>query len=161
MKILKGCESMGRLKDLLGSTAAAIYFIFPMSLILLILLITPLMFLSDVGAVRNSGFAGPNSASAMIGASGLVIGLSLLIPPLRKMYRVLPWLYSFTKIFYIDLIILNIGSTILNYGYEVNNTARHTTFYVLMIIQIIACRLAMCLYYKKRPVRDFEEEQPK
>jgi hypothetical protein len=158
MRILKGCDTVGRLKSILGSTAAAVYFIFPMSFILLILLFTPLMFLSDVSAVRNSGFAGPNSAGAMIGASGLVLGLSLLIPPLRKMYKVFPWLYSFTKIFYMDLIIFNISSTILNYGYEINNPARHTVFYVLMIIQIIVCRAAMCIYYKKRPERHFEEE---
>jgi hypothetical protein len=152
---------MARLKSILGSTAAVLYFIFPMSLILLILLIMPLVFLSDVEAVRSSGFAGPNSANALIGASGLVIGLSLLIPPLRKMYRALPWLYSFTKIFYIDLIILNIASSILNYGYEINNAARHTTFYIMMIVQILVSRLAMCIYFKKKPVRHFEEVQSK
>jgi biotin transporter BioY len=73
------------------------------------------------------------------------------------MYYALPWLYPFTKIFFADLVILNIGLTILNIGYEVDNSARHTTAFVLMIVQIIVCRIAMCIYFKLRPVRHIEE----
>lgn len=147
---------MNKLKNLLGSTAAAIYFIFPMSFVILLLLFMPLGFLTDVEAMRSSGFAGPNTAASMIGICGLIIGLSLLIPPLRKMYRALPWLYSFIKILYADLIILNIGLTILNYGYQINNEARHTLFFALMIVQIAVCRLAMCFYFKIKPVKSIE-----
>lgn len=148
---------MSKLKSLLGSTAAAIYFIFPMSFILLLLIIMPLGFLTDVSAVRNSGFAGQNAATALIGVSGFCIGLSTLIPALRKMYRVLPWLYTFVKIFFINLVILNIGTMILNYGYEVNSEARHTTFFILMIVQIVICRAIMCIYFKLKPVKPIEE----
>lgn len=147
---------MNKLKNLLGSTAAAIYFIFPMSFVIFLLLFMPLGFLTDVDAMRSSGFAGPNTAGSFIGMCGLIIGLSILIPPLRKMYTALPWLYSFIKILYVDLIILNIGIAILNYGYQVNNEARHTLFFVLMIVQIAVCRLAMCFYFKIRPVKRIE-----
>lgn len=147
---------MNKLKSLLGSTAAAIYFIFPMSFIILLLLIMPFGFLTEVGAMRNSGFAGPNTTSSFIGLCGLTIGLSLLIPPLRKMYWVLPWLYSFTNIFYVNLIILNIGIAILNYGYQVDSEARHTLFFILMIAQIVVCRIIMCFYYKIRPIKPIE-----
>lgn len=139
-----------------GNTAAAIYFIFPMSMVLLILIFMPIVFLSDVSAVRNSGFAGPNITTSYIGVCGLFIGLSLLIPAFRKMYRAFPWLYSFTKIFYVNLIILCIGSRILNMGYQVNNDSRHTTFFILMIAQIVICRIAMCIYLKLKPIRNIE-----
>lgn len=148
---------MKKLKGLVGSIAAAIYFVFPMSVVLLLLIFMPFVFLTDVSSVTNSGFAGPNNATALIGVCGLFIGLSLLIPPLRKMYRALPWLYSFTKIFYVNLIIINIGLTILNIGYQVKNNARHTTFFILMIVQIVICRIAMCIYFKLKPVRQMEE----
>lgn len=147
---------MKRLKNLLGSTAAVIYFIFPMSFVILLLLFMPLGFLMDVDVMRSSGFAGPNTAASIIGICGFIIGLSLLIPPLRKMYRALPWLYIFIKIFYVDLIILNIGIAILNYGYQVNNEARHTLFFFLMIVQLVVCRIAMCFYFKMRPIKLIE-----
>lgn len=148
---------MKKLKSLLGSTVAAIYFIFPMSLVLLVLIIMPIGFLLDVSALRNSGFAGPNIAASSIGVCGLSIGLSILIPPLRKMYQVLPWLYSFVKIFYVNLLILNIGFTILNIGYQAQSDARHTAFFILMIVQIVVCRIAMCIYFKLKPVSHIEE----
>lgn len=142
--------------NLMGNTAAAVYFIFPMSFVILLLLFTPFGFLTDVSTIRASGFAGPNTPASSIGICGLVIGLSLLIPPLRKIYRALPWFYHFVKIFYADLIILNIGLAILNYGYQVVSEARHTFFFVLMIVQIALCRLAMCYYFKIRPVKRIE-----
>lgn len=145
---------MTKLKRLLGSTVAAIYFIFPMSLVLLLLLFMPVGFLSDVSSIRNSGFAGPDTTLSFIGLSGLVIGLSLLIPPLRKMYHALPWLYSFVKIFFINLVILSIGLSILNYGYQVVNESRHLTFFIIMIVQVVICRLGMSIYFKLRPIKN-------
>lgn len=149
---------MQKLKSLLGGTFAAIYFIFPMGFVLLLLIFTPIMFLSDVSAIRTSGFAGPNTSMAMIGMSGLVIGLSLLIPPLRKMYNVFPWLFSFVKIFFVTFMILNLGLAILNYGYEVDNPTRHMWFFILMIVFIIVGRLAMCVYFWWKPVNIGKEE---
>lgn len=143
--------------NLMGNIAAVVYFIFPMSFVILLLLFMPFSFLMDVSAIRTSGFAGPNTATSLIGICGLIIGLSFLIPPLRKIYRALPWLYHFIKIFYVDLIILNIGLAILNHGYQVISEARHTFFFVLMIVQIALCRLAMCYYFKIRPVKRIEE----
>lgn len=148
---------MNKLKSLLGSMAAAVYFIFPMALVILMLLFTPLMFPTDVSAITASGFAGPNTAISITGVCGLSIGLSLIIPSLRQMYRALPWLYPFIKIFFIDLLILNTGITILNYGYQIHSEARHTLFYILMIIQIVVCRIAMCIYFKRRSAGNIEE----
>lgn len=148
---------MKKLKDLLGYIIATIYLIFPMCLVLLMLILMPLIFLMTVSIVRSSGFVGPNIATAFIGTCGFFIGLSLLIPPLRKMYKVLPWLYSFIKIFYVNLIIMSIGLAILNIGYQVQNDARHTMFFTLMIVQVLACRIAMCIYFKLKPAKHIEK----
>lgn len=148
---------MNKLKGLLGSTAAVIYFICPMSFILLLLLIMPFGVLSDINSIRSSGFAGPSYALSFIGVTGFALGFSLIVPALRKMYRVLPWLYPFTKIFFANLLILCVAISILNYGYEVNNSARHTTFFVLMLVEILVGRIAMCFYFKSRPARYAEK----
>lgn len=148
---------MKKIKNLLGYIIATIYFIFPMCLILLMLILMPMFFLTDVSTVRSSGFAGQNTAGLFIGMCGLFIGVSLLIPTLRKMYRVLPWLYSFVKIFYTNLIILCIGLLILNFGYQTQNDTRHTVFFILMILQVVICRLAMCIYFKIKPAKIINE----
>ncbi|MBD5637700.1 hypothetical protein HYI18_03615 [Clostridium botulinum] len=148
---------MKKSKGSLGNILATIYFIFPMSFILIVLIFMPIGFFTNVSAIMESGFATPSTAISFIAACGFVIGISLLIPPFKKMYRALPWLYPFTKIFYINLIIINIGLEILNRGYQVINNARHITSFILMIIQIIACRIAMCIYFKLKPAKFIEE----
>jgi len=140
------------MKKILGSAFAYIYLIFPMGLVLLILLMSPLMFFSDIDAIRSSGFAGPNMGLSMIGICGLFIGISLLIPVLRRIYAVFPWLYAFVKIFFASLVILNLGITILNFGYQTVNPSRHTLFFVLMIVFVIIGRLCMSFYFHRYPV---------
>lgn len=149
---------MNKLKRLLGNIVIALYYIYFMLIVILLLILYPIMFPSEVSSIRNSGFAGPNNSIIFIGICGLFIGLSMLIPPLRKMYYVLPWLYSFVKIFFVNLIILCVGVSILNYGYQTVNEARHALFFTLMIIQIIVSRLAMCIYFKIKPARFLEEK---
>ena len=57
---------------------------------------------------------------------------------------------AFVKIFFINLVILSTGLYILNKGYEVVNETRHTIAFILMIIQVVVCRLAMCFYFKNK-----------
>lgn len=144
---------MGKLQVTLGNSMAALYFIMVMWWLLLSLLIVPLGMFMDIGIIRSSGFATSNIGVAFIGIFSLFIGLSLLIPPFRKLYYMLPWMYPYVKILYIDVIIVCVGTMILNYGYQVQNSTRHTLFFVLMLAQIIVSRLLMCLYFSKRKVQ--------
>ena len=59
--------------------------------------------------------------------------------------------------FMADILIITIGIAILNYGYEVQSEARHTLFYILMLAQMIICRLAMCVYLKLKPLKYTKE----
>lgn len=142
------------MRKILGSTMAFVYLIFPMSFILLILLVTPLMFFSDVSAIRTSGFAGPDTALPMIGVSGLVIGISLLVPVFRRIYAVFPWLYPFVKIFFVGMVIINIALSILNFGYQTGSDTRHTLFFILMIVFVVIGRLGMSFYFHRNPVHE-------
>lgn len=148
---------MMKLKDLFGVIVAVVYFIFPMSLVILMLLLTPLMFPNAISTIINSGFAGPGKEWGFIAMCGFFISLSLLIPVLRRIYLSLPWFYPFIKIFFMNFIIMNIGILILNYGYQVNNEARHIVFFSIMVLQLLICRIAMCFYFKYRPVKAYVE----
>lgn len=143
---------MNKLKYLFQDPVTAIYFAFPMIPILIILIMTPLTFMIDIQTVIKTGFVETNLSFSTIGACGFFIGLSLLIPKLRKMYKVLPWLFSFVKIFYVNFVILSIGSVIMNKGYEIGDSSRHTMFFIFMAAEVVICRIAMCIYFKKKPV---------
>lgn len=140
---------MDKLKSALGSAVAVIYFIAVMWWLLLLLLLVPIMSFSDIKAIRDSGFSTSNVSLTFIGVFGFLIGLSLLIPPCRKMYHKLPWLFPYVKILFIDVIIMGIAITILNFGYEVQSNLRHNTFFVFMVAQIIICRILMCIYFSR------------
>jgi hypothetical protein len=143
---------MSKPKSFFGSVAALIYFLTVMWWVLLLLPFVVLMLFTDIGVIRSSGFSTVNTGISFIAIFGLLLGLSLLIPAFRKMYYKLPWLFPYVKIMYLNLIIMSIAVTLLNYGYEVQNPARHTLFFILMIIQIIIFRLLMSLYFSRNRV---------
>jgi CDP-diglyceride synthetase len=144
---------MGDLKSLLSNAAAVIYFMVVMLWLLLILIFAPIMLLNDIIVIRESGFSTSDFGTALIGVSGLFIGLSLLIPAFRKMYYKLPWMFPFVKIMYLNVVIMGIATMLLNYGYEVQNTSRHNQFFILMLCLIIICRALMCVYFDKKKVQ--------
>ena len=122
--------------------------------ILILLFLLLLVIISDINTIIVSGFSMPNMGGVCIGIMALLIGLSMLIPPLREKYYSYPWLYAYVKIFFFDLIILCIAQTIINYGYEVQSQSRHILFIILMVVQIILCRIIMCLYLNKRKCKN-------
>lgn len=149
---------MKKLKLFFGSLSAFLYFILVMWWIILLLAFLPIMLLDDIRIIMESGFSTVNSGMIFIGIFGLFIGLSLLIPSIRKMYYSLPWLFPYVRILYIDVVILGIATTILNYGYELQNTTRHAIFFILTIVQIVLCRIAMCIYLCRNPVKQIGGE---
>jgi hypothetical protein len=111
-------------------------------------------FISDINAVLQSGFAKSNEKNMMVlGFMGFFIGMSLVMPALRRMYYKLPWLFPLVKILYLDVIILGVAAMIINYGYEVQDKTRHTVFFFIMLGEIIAGRLLMCRWFDKKKVK--------
>ena len=128
-----------------------IYFATFMLLIIVMMVLYPIMAPNLIRMIRTSGFGGPNDMY-MLSVFGLIIGLSLLIPVLRQMYYWFPWLFPFVKIFFVNCAILIVGTTILNFGYQVQNPTRHTTFFILMICFMVIGRVLMCFYFHKKNV---------
>lgn len=142
---------MGKVRSFLGNLSAILYFIVFMIFIIIYLFYGQFHFISLIKEVLDMGFYTSFTAMASVSIIGLLIAISLLVPPLRKMYYKLPWLFPYIKILFINIIILSIALYLINMGYEVQNETRHHTFFIIMIVQIIACRLAMCLYFYKKP----------
>lgn len=142
-----------KIKSLIENVVAILYFVFVMWVFLLLFTFQPLLFIDEVKTITSTGFGTSKNDFMIIGAAGLVIGISLFVPAIRKMYYKLPWLYPYIKIMYINFIIMGIATLILNYGYEIQNRKRQITFFVIMIVQIIICRLGMCIYFNRRSIK--------
>ena len=141
----------------IGNATATIYFFFPMSIVLAVLLLAPLILLLEIHSIRTSSFSSYNIDFMLLGVISFLIAISMLVPPIRKLYWTLPWLYPFVKIMFVNFAILIMGVIILSNGYEVMNESRHQVYLLIMIAFIIVSRLVMCLYFKWRPL--YEEHK--
>lgn len=145
------------LKNALSNLVAILWFIGMVFPLILCLCFIPLGLFMDIDTIRTSGFSTTNIGFLMFGAFGLMLSITMMVPWFRKCFKKLPWLYSYVIMFMADILIITIGIAILNYGYEVQSEARHTLFYILMLAQMIICRLAMCVYLKFKPLKYTKE----
>ena len=125
--------------------------VLPWSVLALLMLFS---LFSDTKVILVSGFSIGNTGISFIFISSLIFSITMLVPWFRKCYKKLPWLYVYHVMIIIDMLIVVIGNTILNYGYEVQSSKRHIMFIILMIIQLVVCRLAMCIYFKFKPLKN-------
>ena len=147
-----------RWRFVLNSCLAVLFFFFVMTWLMLLLIFVPILILWEIYTVRTSGVSVTNDHLAFAGTAAFMIGISLVIPAFRLIYRALPWLFAYVKMFFLNLIILSVALLILNYGYEVQNSDRHKLFFILMIVQIVVCRLAMSVYFHRRPEKPWGRE---
>ena len=139
-------------KDFFANTYAVMYFFGVMLGAIFLLLFAPILLLNDIVTIRESGFASTNEGWAFIALLALFIGASMLITASRRMYYKLPWLLPLVKILYINVVIMAIANMIMNFGYEIQDEKRHTTFFALTIAAIVVGRILMCLWFNKRRV---------
>jgi hypothetical protein len=62
-------------------------------------------------------------------------------------------MFPLVKILFFDVAALSVGVMILNLGYEVQDESRHKLFFIMMLVQLILCRAAMCIYFSKKKVQ--------
>lgn len=146
------------MKRWISNIAAILWFFGMLIWILLMLPITLLMLPSDITSIMESGFGTKTIGFTFLLIFGFIFGITMLVPAFRKCFYKLPWLYPYITILTADVAILAIGIEILNYGYQVQSDSRHTLFLVLMIAQIIVCRIAMCILCHKKPMRIARED---
>jgi len=141
------------MKNAISNILAILWFFGVMlgTLVMLFFFNIMIFFMDIVGPIR-SGFASSTIGFAMVFVAGLVFAITGLVPVFRRCYYKLPWLYPLSMILTMDLVILSISESIIHYGYLVMNTQRHIISVIIMIIQMVVCRLAMCAYLKKKPM---------
>jgi hypothetical protein len=83
----------------------------------------------------------------------LLFSFPMLIPYFRFIFKKLPWLYAYITLALLDIFLISIGISILNYGYEIKNANRHFLFFIFMIAWMVIGRLSICLYYKFKPIK--------
>lgn len=146
------------MKRWISNIAAILWFFGVLIWMLLMLPITILMLPSDITSILESGFGTQPIGFTFLLMFGLIFGITMLVPAFRKCFYKLPWLYPYITILTADITILAISIEILNYGYQVQSDSRHTIFLILMIAQIVVCRIALCIFCHKKPMRIERED---
>jgi lysylphosphatidylglycerol synthetase-like protein (DUF2156 family) len=111
-----------------------------------------MIFFMDIVGMLKTGFTTSTIGFAFLFIAGLVFAITGWVPAFRRCYYKLPWLYPLSMMLTMHLGILSIAETILAKGFEVISTPRHVATIVIMIIQVIVCRVLMCIYLKKNPM---------
>lgn len=110
------------------------------------------IFFGDIIVMLKSGFSSPPMGFVFLSLSGPVFAITGWVPAFRRCYYKLPWLYPLSIIMTMHLVILSVAETILAKGFQVINTPRHMVTIIIMIVQVMICRLVMCIYLKKNPM---------
>ena len=140
------------MKKWLSNIAAILWFIGVLMWFLLLMPIIILMLPRDISVIIESGVGIQTTGFILLMIIGLVVGITMLVPAFRNCFRKLPWLYPYVTILTADIAIIAIAEELLNYGYSVQSESRHTIFLILMIIQIVVCRIGMCIHCYKKPM---------
>lgn len=141
------------MKRFLSNLLAILWFFGVIIWVLLFIAFVDIMIIfADILGPIQSGFSTTTIGFAVLFVVGFVFALTGWIPPFRKCYYKLPWLYPACMILTMDLFILSVAETIINNGYEVMSTPRHIISIIIMLIQLIVCRIIMSWYLKKHPM---------
>jgi len=148
-------------KNNLANVSLILFFILIILPLLIILYLLPIALIClEIDEIISSGFSEINSTFFIMWILVTVSALTMLIPYIKNIYKKLPWLYMYIQVFTIDAIIVVVGVYILNKGYEIQNSERHTLFYILMMVFFLISRLTMCIYYKKNPIKFLNKQSP-
>ncbi len=141
------------MKNAISNILALVWFFGVLLGTLLFMCIIILMIIfSDILGMLKSGFSTSTVGFIFLMLSGMIWGITGLIPAFRRCYYKLPWLYPLSMILMMHLAILSIAESILAAGFSVISTPRHSAAIIIMIVQLIVCRAIMCIYLKKNPM---------
>ena len=145
------------MKKWISNILSVLWFFGVLVWMLLILPFAILMLPMDISTILESGFSTQTIGFTILLVLGLVFSITMFVPAFRKCFDKLPWLFPYIIILTADVTILSIGIEILNFGYQTQNDSRHTIFLVIMILQIVLCRIAMCIYCHKKPIKNVRD----
>lgn len=145
------------MKKWISNILSVLWFFGVLVWMLLILPFAILMLPMDISTILESGFSTQTIGFIILLVLGLVFSITMFVPAFRKCFDKLPWLFPYIIILTADVTILSIGIEILNFGYQTQNDSRHTLFLVIMMLQIVLCRIAMCIYCHKNPIKNVRD----
>lgn len=143
---------MARGKLRVSDIISIIYLVIAMLPSAAILLLADIMAITNISVVITSGFAN-TSLIAILWLALLAFGLSLAIPPLRRMYYRFPWLETTVYLLVVDSVLLIGAYEIFNFGYAKVDTTRHILFGVLALVWLVGGRIAQCVIMGKHPIK--------
>lgn len=141
------------MKKWISNILSILWFFGVLVWMLLILPFAILMLPMDISTILESGFSTQTIGFTILLVLGLAFSITMFVPAFRKCFDKLPWLFPYIVILTADVTILSIGIEILNFGYQTQSDSRHTIFLVIMILQLVLCRIAMCIYCHKKPLK--------
>ena len=145
-------------KNWIANLAAILWFFGVLIWVLLTLPFVMIIVSGDMISLVRNGFSTSNASFDFLFVYGLVFGITMLVPAFRRCFRKLPWLYPYITILSADITFLSVAIAILNFGFTVQNDTRHIIFIILAVLQIVVCRLAMCFYCHRKPVKIARED---
>ncbi|RKM55455.1 hypothetical protein D6853_07785 [Butyrivibrio sp. X503] len=107
---------------------------------------------SDIFVMLKTGYAVTTVGVIFCSISGSIFAITGIIPAFRKCFYKLPWLYPLIMMLTMHLSILTIAEERLAKGFTVVNGPSHELAILMMIVQIVLCRGAMCFYLNKNPM---------
>lgn len=116
--------------------------LFFFSLISLLVILAPIYFIFDVSRFFINGTIN-NTCLTMLYVFGVFGGASMLIPVVRKSYDIVPWMYFFVKVIFLDLMIMGVT---LKSIFIINN--QEISLLIMLLIFIIL-RIIMCIYVSR------------
>lgn len=141
------------MKNFISNIFAVIWFFGVLFWTILLMFIFNLMiFFGDIVVMLKTGFSTSTVGFAFLFLAGLIFAVTGWVPAFRRCYYKIPWLYPLSMIMTMHLFILSVAETILAKGFQVVSAPRHKTTIIIMIIQMIVCRVVMCIYLKKKPM---------
>ncbi len=110
------------------------------------------VFFCDIMAMLKSGFTSSAIGFIFLFIASFIFSITGWVPAFRKCYYKLPWLYPLCMFLVMHLFILSTAEVILAKGFSIISPTRHVTTIIIMVVQVVACRVAMCWYLKKNPM---------
>lgn len=140
------------MKDILSNIVAVIWFFGVLLGTIIFGIFGLMMILGNMKVMLVSGFATSPYGYFLCFMGGIIFAITGWVPAFRKCYFKLPWLYPFGMMLMMNMFVLAIAESILAEGFSVIDESRHTIAIGIVIVQLVACRLLMCLYLKKMPM---------
>ena len=146
-------KNKGDIKEIIFNIAAVLWFVFALMQAMGLLLIGILYILfGSIGTMLRTGFTDQPVGFMFFVIVGFTFMITGLVPPFRRCYYFLPWLYPSCMIAMMHLFNLSLAEYILAKGYQVLSPPRHVITVILVILQLILGRALMCIYLKKFPL---------